>query len=231
MAVSNDRYVNRGAHMVPFALLTKGFIMACKKLLFIPLLVAIGSSVAVTSAIAGPSLWVSADRVERHTCPSDKCGVVGNLMFREGVEVFEAKGSWVRITKPYSASCTNGTSEYVKSGKDTCDPANGIKNGLFAEWVSTASLHKARPSDPGEGASGDDALVSQSDDYGRYRSQFSKAARQMIDEGTCTAADFEEMGGWMASPNRGVGVYFTYCGGMKTSNRLYLDVATGKVSR
>lgn len=26
-------------------------------------------------AVADPNLWVSADRVERHTCPSVKCGV------------------------------------------------------------------------------------------------------------------------------------------------------------
>jgi len=41
----------------------------------------------------------------------------------------------------------------------------------------------------------------------------------------------KEIGGWMASTNRGEGVYFTYCGGMKVNNKVYLDVTSGKTSR
>jgi hypothetical protein len=102
---------------------------------------------------------------------------------------------------------------------------------MFAEWVPTKSLTKDRPADPGEGASGDDVLVKNSDDYPLYRAQFTKATRELIDNGTCTAGDFEEIGGWMASPVKGEGMYFMYCGGMTTANRLYLDVRSGKVSR
>lgn len=182
-------------------------------------------------AVAEPNLWVSADRVSRHTCPSVKCGVVGQLMFREGVEVLETKGAWVRVTKPYSASCSGGTSEYVKSGNSACVASNGIINGMFAEWVPTKSLTKGRPADPGEDASGDNVLVKSSDDYRLYHTQFAKAARELIDNGTCTAGDFEEVGGWMSSPAQGQGMYFMYCGGMTKANRLYLDVRSGKVSR
>lgn len=182
-------------------------------------------------AVAEPSLWVSADRVARHTCPSFKCGVAGQLMFREGVEVLETKGTWVRVTKPYSASCSGGISEYVKSGNSACVASNGIVNGMFAEWVSTKSLTKGRPVDPGKDATGDDVLVRSSDDYRLYRTQFAKAARELINNGTCSAEDFEEVGGWMSSPVKGQGMYFMYCGGMTTANRLYLDVRSGKVSR
>ena len=195
------------------------------------LLTAMALMMSVNIAVAEPNLWVAADRVERHICPSVKCGVAGQLMFREGVEVLETKGAWVRVTKPYSASCSGGLSEYVKSGNSECVASNGINNGMFAEWVPTKSLTKDRPADPGAGATGDDVLVKNSDDYRLYRTQFTKAARDLIDNGTCTAGDFEEVGGWMASPVKGKGMYFMYCGGMTKANRLYLNVRSGKVSR
>lgn len=182
-------------------------------------------------AFADANLWVSADRVDRHTCPSIECGVSGQLMFREGVEALETKGTWVRVTKPYSASCSGGISEYVKSGNKACVGSNGINNGMFAEWVPKASLTNTRPVDPGENATGDDALIKGSDDYRLYHIQFAKAARELIDNGTCTAGDFEEAGGWMSSPAKGDGIYFMYCGGMTVANRLYLDVRSGKTAR
>jgi hypothetical protein len=152
-------------------------------------------------------------------------------MFREGVEVLERKGEWVRITKAYLASCVGGKSEYVKDGNNSCTIANGVKDGKFAEWVQVKDFSKDRPEDPAEGATGDDSLIKGSDDYRIYKTQFSKAARQLINDGTCTEGDFQEMGGWMASTNRGQGMYFTYCGGMKISNKVYLDAKRGQTSR
>ncbi|WP_010490783.1 hypothetical protein [Pseudomonas sp. S9] len=198
---------------------------------FLTLLIAIPTLMTACIAVAAPKLWVTADQVARHTCPSDECGVAGYLMFREGVQALETKGSWVRITKPYTASCVGGNSKYVKSGNPACVANNGITEGVFAEWVSTKSLSTNRPVDPAQGATGDDALVKGSDDYRLYKNQFTKAARELINNGTCSTADFEEIGGWMASPAKDQGMYFTYCGGMTTANRLYLDVNSGKVSR
>lgn len=182
-------------------------------------------------ALAESKLWVTTDRTARHTCPSTKCGVAGRLMFREGVEVLERKGDWARITKMYSASCVGGKSEYVKEGNKACATTNGIRDGKFAEWVQAKNFSKDRPNDPAENAVGDDSLIKGSDDYRIYKAQFSRAARLLIDEGTCTEADFKEIGGWMASSNRGQGMYFTYCGGMSLSNKVYLDASTGKTSR
>jgi len=197
----------------------------------LPALTAAALLTVSATAVADPDFWVATDRVARHTCPSVKCGVAGQLMFREGVEVFEEKDSWARITKPYSASCVNGFSEYVKSGNSACVSSNGISNGVFAEWIPKKALTKERPADPGEGATGDDALVKSSDDYRLYRAQFSKAARELINKGACTAGDFEEVGGWMSSPSKGKEMYFMYCGGMTKANRLYLNVRTGVISR
>ena len=182
-------------------------------------------------AMADNQLWVTTERTDRHTCPSTECGVAGRLMFREGVEALEKKGKWVRVTKTYSASCVGGKSEYVKEGNKSCTSANGIKDGKFAEWVQAKDLSEKRPEDPAEGASGDDTLVKGSDDYRIHKTQFAKAARQLINDGTCTEGDFQEMGGWMASTNRGPGMYFTYCGGMTLSNKVYLDAKSGKTSR
>ena len=182
-------------------------------------------------AMADNKLWVTTDRTNRHTCPSTECGVAGRLMFREGVDALEMKGKWVRITKTYSASCVGGKSEYVDEGNKSCTSANGINDGKFSEWVQLKHLSETRPEDPSEGASGDDALVKGSDDYRIHKTIFAKAARQLITEGTCTEGDFQEMGGWMASTNRGPGMYFTYCGGMTISNKVYLDAKSGKTSR
>lgn len=55
--------------------------------------------------------------------------------------------------------------------------------------------------------------------------------RQLITDGICTEGDFQEMGGWMASTSQGSGMYFTYCGGMTLSNKVYLDAKSGKTSR
>ncbi len=185
----------------------------------------------LTHALAQNMQWVTTDRTDRRTCPSTKCGVAGHLMFREGADILETKNGWSRITKAYSASCDGGKSEYVKEGNNTCTSANGIQNGKFAEWVQNKDLSPNRPEGPGQGATGDHSLVSDSDDYRLYKDQYAKAARQLINDGTCTEGDFKEMGGWMASTNRGKGMYFTYCGGLALSNKVYLDANSGKISR
>lgn len=183
------------------------------------------------NASSAGELWVTTDRADRRTCPSVECGLAGQLMFREAATPLEKRGEWVRVTRPYSASCVNGNSEYVKSGPRACSRENGIVNGKFSEWVESKNLSQVRPPDPGAGATGDDKLVSGSDDYGTYRTQFTQAARTLIANGTCTEDDFNEMGGWMASTSQGKGKYFTYCGGMSVQNRIYLDVKTGKTGK
>lgn len=185
-----------------------------------------------TQALAAGQFWATADRVNRRTCPSTDCGIVGQLFFREGVAIHERKGGWARISKYYNASCRAGKSEYVDSGNASCTASNGIRNGQFAEWVSVSLLSEARPDDPGADAKGFDRLVSGSDDYQTYKSAFVKAAKDLIDSGQCSAIDFREMGGWVKSSNQKTRpIYFTYCGGMTRSNRIYLNAETGKTFR
>ena len=179
-------------------------------------------------------LWVTGERLTRHTCPSDGCGVVGQLFFREGVESLEERDGWVRITEEYDASCQGGESEYVDEGNVACTSANGITGGRFAEWVRLDGLSETRPDDPAETATANEQLVSQSDDFARYKDAFTSLAAQLISEGRCTEADFREMGGFVKSvtaPYDDEPVYFTYCGGMTTANKVYVNAQTGEVVR
>jgi hypothetical protein len=175
-------------------------------------------------------LWVTSERLRRRTCPSESCGVVGRLFFREGVTVHEERDDWARITQSYDASCAGGRSAYVDTGNAACDEANGIADGQFAEWVSMEYLSEIRPPDPAADTSGIEEAVSGSDDFGRYRTAFAEAARLLIAQRRCTERDFRDMGGWVTSASHGnQSVYFTYCGGVAVANRLYLNVDTGEI--
>ncbi len=94
---------------------------------------------------ASSDAWVTADRLNRRTCPEVACGSVGVLFFRDGVTVYEQRNGWVRVSRRYDASCYNGESEYVDSGNDACSEDNGIVDGQFGEWVSAAYLSSERP--------------------------------------------------------------------------------------
>lgn len=174
--------------------------------------------------------WVISDRLNRRTCASQNCGVVGQLFFREGVVVLEQNAGWARITQPYDAACVGGQSTYVDSGNGACDLANGISDGAFAEWVSLAHLSQTRPDDPAAGATGVEELIAGSDDFAHHRAVFAEAAQSLIGQGRCTARDFRDMGGWVASSShRDQAIYITYCGGATVANRLYLNTQTGEV--
>ncbi len=177
-------------------------------------------------------LWVTSERLNRRTCPSESCGVVGQLFFREGVTAHEERDGWARITQPYDASCAGSRSEYVDTGNAACTPANGVSDGQFAEWVSVEYLSDTRPPDPAADASGLEELVAGSDDFARYRTAFLDAAQSLIAQRRCTERDFRDMGGWVkSSSHRNQPIYFTYCGGVTVTNRLYLNADTGETFR
>lgn len=174
--------------------------------------------------------WTATQRSARHTCPSESCGVVGQLMFRESAHVYERRDGWARISEPYPAGCANGRSDYVDTGNADCAEDNGIVGGRFAEWVRLSTLAETRPIDPAQTAEADERLVAQSDDFTQHRAAFVRAANTLIREGRCRPADFEEQGGWVKSSNhRDQPIYFTYCGGMSAPNRLYLDASNGRI--
>jgi hypothetical protein len=193
------------------------------------LLVATLFILILPSAASAAQLWVNTERLNRRTCPSESCGIVGQLFFREAVTVLETRDGWARVSEPYDASCANGRSQYVDSGNSQCSRSNGIVDDRFSEWVLERFLSAIRPGDPAAGAQGVEKLISGSDDFARYRAVFVQAAQRLIADKRCVAADFEEMGGWVKSSNHGNSpIYFTYCGGLSLSNRIYLNAKTGE---
>ncbi len=196
------------------------------------LLLSATAAVAFTvPAVAQTQMWTSVDSAHRRTCPSTQCGSVGTLFYRESAKVFETRNGWSRVSRYYDAACSGGRSAYVDSGNADCTTTNGIEGGQLAEWVRSDLLTAQRPADPSEGATGTAALIGQSDDFRLHREAFVKATDELIASGTCRPSDFEEWGGWMKSSNKGTGtgIYFSYCGG--GSDRIYLDVGSGRVFR
>ena len=158
--------------------------------------------------------YVAADRLNVRLAPSLGAEVTSVLRGGQRVVVHEMQEGWSRIT-PYHDESTAGDAARV------------------ARWVASAYLSATRPDDdtvPVESASPLDRAIDNSDDSHAYRSSFLAAARRLIERGQCTVADFEEIGGWVRSAVRQA-VYFTYCGGRYASNRIYLDVGSGRTFR
>jgi len=173
-------------------------------------------------------VWVTTQRLARHTCPSTACGIVGEFYYRDGVKPLETQNGWTRVSKYYVASCENGRSAYVDTGNDRCSQANGIVDGQFAEWVVDANLSTERPADPAADATGLAKSIGGSDDFNLYQAQFVQAAQQLIDQNLCTEAELADWGGFYASVNlRPRKAYFVHCG----NDRHYLDVTTMEIFR
>ena len=181
-----------------------------------------------TQASAERTAWVTAMQLNIRTCPSSSCGVLGTLRLRDEVTVLAEMDGWARISKYYGAGCVNGVSQHVVGGNADCVPTNGIAGGKLAEWVSAQFLRSSLPANPWVKASGSYGLVKNSDDYRLYKDVFAQAASSLIESGRCAPSDFKTMGGWIKSSSlSGEATYFTYCGGMQSENKVYLNARTG----
>lgn len=179
---------------------------------FIFTLLALFALSAFATATAPGSYYVTADHLNVRLAPSAQGKLTNKLAHGSRVDVQEVRSGWARISKFYS-----GYSEGV--------------NGKVARWVSARYLSKNKPQqETANAASGPlAAALSHSDDYAKHKAQFLAASRKLINQRKCSLGDFKEMGGWMHSSSAGSKpVYFTYCGGMRKQNRIYLNAATGK---
>jgi len=182
-----------------------------------------------TAPVYAESLYVVPDILNKRTCPSTSCGIVGQVMRGNKLTVLEKENGFARVTDYYDP-CTNGFHDFVKAGDNRCIPANGMKNGKFAEWVSLNHL-SSEPSLKVSPANGKDySLVKGSDDFDKHRDIFLKTTLKLIADGKCSRADFKKYQWWKSTTTyKNRPVYFTYCGAAHVDNRIYLNVSNGKV--
>lgn len=159
--------------------------------------------------------YVASEKVNVRLAPNKTGKITNTLYKRQKVEVFQVKDGWARISQYYDGS-VEGLSEDV------------------ARWVFAKHLSTNRPAEEQETNLNSPVAkaIKSSDDFSKYQKLFVSASEKLIKSGNCSLGDFTEMGGWWRSTkHKPKPVYFTYCGGMTISNRIYLDTVTGKTFR
>ncbi len=186
------------------------------------------ATVAASPTEAQDKVWVTADTVNRRSCPDTACPIVGRLYFREAAEALERHGNWVRVSKYYvDPGCAfSGRADYVREGDRSCSQHHGYRaDGAFAEWIHADFLSAVRPKpkpqpkftaelmDPriqgipevGEGGNTErDILI------------LRKGALKLLKSGRCSLIEYGDR-----STNR-QGYYFVYCG---SSQNIYFTAA------
>lgn len=77
-----------------------------------------------------------------------------------------------------------------------------------------------------------DSAISKSDDYEKYKPNFISTTKELIQDKKCSISELKNIGGWVKSQNHKYNpIYFTYCGGMKINNKIYLNASTGYIVR
>jgi hypothetical protein len=72
--------------------------------------------------------------------------------------------------------------------------------------------------------------ITGSDDYKKHKNNFVKSTKQLVQSGKCSISEFKDIGGWVKSEKyKKEPIYFTYCGGMKLSNKIYVNALTGDI--
>ncbi|MBW1722536.1 MAG: SH3 domain-containing protein [Deltaproteobacteria bacterium] len=186
-----------------------------KKFRSIMLILLVSITTTYSMAASSKDYYVSSNKLNVRLAPN-KNGKITNTLYKgQKVEVFEIKNGWARISRYY-----DGRREGV-SGK--------VARWVFAKYLSVNRIADNKTINNNSPIA---MAIKSSDDFAKYQSVFINASERLIRSGQCTLEDFKEMGGWVRStkhkPNP---VYFTYCGGMNKSNRIYLNAATGKIFR
>ena len=180
-----------------------------KRILFIAMILVSSDSYAENVF----SAYVFIDELNVRLSPSTSGTITNKLYYGQRVDVFGIRAGWVRISNFYPSS--------IEGKGDT----------LVSRWVDAKYLHDSKPKE----RAGSFSLPSNrlaratkgSDDFHKHGKKFYKAAENLISQKKCSFGDFEEMGGWVKSTSH-KGLYFTYCGGMAPSKRIYLRISDEK---
>ncbi len=158
--------------------------------------------------------FVSTETIDVKLGTSDNSKITNTLYEGAKVEVMEIKNGWGRISKYY-----NGAIE--------------SSSGQVARWVEMIKLSSERLKEnsiSGKKITSLEIAIKSSDNFSSYKNVMLDISQKLINQGRCTLADYREMGGWMRSYNhKPKPIFFTYCGGMKKSNRVYLNAINGYV--
>ena len=186
-----------------------------KKFTLAIFLVLFAIAFAHAGATSPGDYYVTSNKLNVRLAPNKQGKVTNTLYKREKVEVFEVKDSWARISRYYDG---------------------GIEgmSGSVARWVFAKYLSSNRPAEEkvANRNSSVAKAIKSSDDFSKHQGVFVSVSEQLIKAGKCSLGDFKEMGGWWRSTNhKPKPIYFTYCGGMTKSNRIYLNASNGKTFR
>lgn len=143
--------------------------------------------------------------------PDDKA-VVNEVLYKgDSVEVFEKKHDWIRISEYWAVN-------------------NDENSKVEANWININTLSITKPEiTTAERRETIAAAIALSDDYQSNKEAFITATDKLLKEATCHWTDFEALQGWVRSTHyKERNVYFVYCGGMRISDKIYLDVRTGE---
>ncbi|MCW8348610.1 hypothetical protein MD535_21720 [Vibrio sp. ZSDZ65] len=161
-------------------------------------------------AIDSPShYFVSKAYVPIHAQPTEQALVDGTAYYGEKLRVMEHTAEWIRIAPIYQ----------MEEGEEE-----------VSQWVRISDLSREAVSLTGskwqEILAG---YLSQSDDYNLHQARFMDTSTALLESKQCRLYDFEQVGGWIKSMSHPDNVYFTYCGGLDVSNKIYLNTTTGVV--
>jgi hypothetical protein len=155
--------------------------------------------------------YVSVESAEIRTQPSQTAPSEGTAYLGEHIEALGHQEDWIRIAPIY---------QLEDDGEQT------------SQWLPLDVVGKEPISTKSEQwAQAIISYIDKSDDFSEHDEAFIKATQTLLVEKQCRASDFVEIGGWVKSINYKNDVYFTYCGGLETSDKIYLDVKTGRVFR
>ncbi|MCL9773665.1 hypothetical protein [Vibrio methylphosphonaticus] len=162
------------------------------------------------SAITLPSYYfVSKASVPVYVQPTENALVDGTAYYGEKLRVMEHSSEWIRIAPIYQ----------MDEGEEE-----------VSQWVRMSDLSTDAVSLTGkkwnEVLSG---YLFKSDDFNQHQERFIEASTELLESKRCRLYDFEQVGGWIKSLNHPDDVYFTYCGGIEVSNKVYLNTTTGVV--
>jgi SH3-like domain-containing protein len=154
--------------------------------------------------------FVNEHRLGVRNSPDSTSYPVRYLYKGDPVTIIEQKNGWGRISSYFV---------YQQGGPE------------IAEWVPIAKLSTEKPKiSKQEKEEIIMSYIGQSDDLKLYKEKFIQMTGQLIHEKICTPEDFSELKGWVRSVKyKDRHVYFIYCGGLKTINKIYFDVDKNEI--